>query len=110
MTDKQFDFIMKSVLQIVKDALALAIATTKDIIAENTSLLEEKRKQLDNKETEISRLDYYYEQFVSWADEFDNATPERKRMILCSLFKVITVGKDYKIDVLLDNSYEQFIA
>ena len=92
-----------------EDALALAI-TTKDRIAETTSLLEEKRKQLDNKVTEISKLDYYYEQFVSWADEFDNATPERKRMILCSLFKVITVGKDYKIEVLLDNSYEQFIA
>ena len=76
----------------------------------SAALIEEKKNYLDNKEAEMVKLDYYYEQFVSWADEFDNASAERKRMILCTLFKRITVGKDYRIEVLLDNSYEQFIA
>ena len=93
-----------------EDALALAITTTKDKIVDRTALIEEKKNHLDNKEAEMVKLDYYYEQFVSWADEFDNASAERKRMILCTLFKRITVGKDYRIEVLLDNSYEQFIA
>ena len=39
-----------------------------------------------------------------------NASAERKRMILCTLFKEITIGKGYKIEILMDNSYEQFIA
>lgn len=68
------------------------------------------KKQLDNKQTNISNLDYYYDQFVSWADEFDEASPERKRMILCTLFKEILVGKGYKIQILMDSTYEQFIA
>lgn len=93
-----------------EDALALAIATTKDRIEEQTAVLEEKRSQLDNKQADVLKLDYYYEQFVSWADEFDNASQERKRMILCTLFKEISVGKDYKIEILMDNSYQQFIA
>ena len=93
-----------------EDALALAITTTKERIADSTALLEEKKSQLDNKEADMLKLDYYYEQFVSWADEFDNASPERKRMILCTLFKEISVGKGYRIEVLLDNSYQQFIA
>lgn len=95
---------------ITEDALALAITTTKERIADSTALLEEKKSQLDNKEADMLKLDYYYEQFVSWADEFDNASPERKRMILCTLFKEISVGKGYRIEVLLDNSYQQFIA
>ena len=66
-----------------EDALALAITTTKDKIVDSTALIEEKKNHLDNKEAEMVKLDYYYEQFVSWADEFDNASAERKRMILC---------------------------
>ena len=65
-----------------EDALALAIATTKDKIADSAALIEEKKNYLDNKEAEMVKLDYYYDQFVSWADEFDNASAERKRMIL----------------------------
>ena len=79
-------------------------------IENNVSLIEEKRYQLNHKEADIKKLDYYYQQFISWADEFDNASAERKRMILCTLFKEITIGKGYKIELLMDNSYEQFIA
>ena len=34
---------------------------------------------------------------------------ERKKMIICTLFKEITVGKGYKIEILMDSSYEQFL-
>lgn len=93
-----------------EEALSLAIDTAKAKIENNVSLIEEKRYQLNHKEADIQKLDYYYQQFVSWADEFDNASAERKRMILCTLFKEITIGKGYKIELLMDNSYEQFIA
>lgn len=93
-----------------EEALSLAIDTAKAKIENNVSLIEEKRYQLNHKEADIQKMDYYYQQFVSWADEFDNASAERKRMILCTLFKEITIGKGYKIELLMDNSYEQFIA
>lgn len=60
-----------------EDALALAITATKERIADNVALIEEKKKQLDNNEADMLKLDYYYEQFVSRADGYDNASPER---------------------------------
>ena len=51
-----------------------------------------------------------YNQFKSWADEFDTATLEQKKMIACHLFKRIEVGRDYKISVELNMSYQQFCS
>lgn len=101
---------IKSNAFVTEEALSLAIDTAKAKIENNVNLIEEKRYQLNHKEADIQKMDYYYQQFVSWADEFDNASAERKRMILCTLFKEITIGKGYKIELLMDNSYEQFIA
>lgn len=49
-----------------------------------------------------------YNQFKSWADEFDTATLEQKKMIACQLFKRIEVGRDYNISVELNMTYQQF--
>lgn len=91
------------------DVLSMAIENTKSKIADNVKQIAEKENQLNNKETDMKKIDFYYEQFISWADEFDNASQERKIMIICTLFKEITVGKGYKIEILMDSSYEQFL-
>ncbi len=80
----------------------MAIENTKSKIADNVKQIAEKENQLNNKETDMKKIDFYYEQFISWADEFDNASQERKKMIICTLFKEITVGKGYKIEILMD--------
>ncbi|MCM1234958.1 MAG: hypothetical protein NC489_33080 [Ruminococcus flavefaciens] len=51
-----------------------------------------------------------YNQFKSWTEEFDTATLEQKKMIACHLFKRIEVGRDYKISVELNMSYQQFCS
>ena len=51
-----------------------------------------------------------YNQFKSWAEEFDTATLEQKKMISCNLFKRIEVGRDYKITVELNMTYQQFCS
>lgn len=91
------------------DILSMAIEDTKSKIANNVKLISEKEKQLDHKEDEMKKIDFYYEEFIGWANEFDSSTPERKKMIICTLFKEITVGKGYEINCLMDSSYEQFI-
>lgn len=91
------------------DVLSMAIETTKGKIADNVQRIAEKQNQLNDKETDMSKIDYYYEEFVSWADEFDNAPAERQRMIICKLFKEILVGKGYSVQILMDSSYEQFL-
>lgn len=49
-----------------------------------------------------------YKQFKSWAEEFDSAILEQKKMIACQLLKRVEVGRDYKISVELNMSYSQF--
>lgn len=49
-----------------------------------------------------------YKEFKSWAEEFDAACMEQKKMIACKLFKRIEVGKGYKVSVELNMTYQQF--
>ena len=70
--------------------------------------------QLELKEEEIQKkkgidlITPAYNQFKSWAEEFDSATLEQKKMIACHLFKRIEVGRDYQITVELNMTYQQF--
>ena len=66
--------------------------------------------RLANQQTAMGKLDYYYSQFRTWADEFENSTMEQKKMIVCQLVKEIRVSRGYKIDIVFDINYEQFIA
>ena len=52
---------------------------TKNKLNENAAYLAQKRHQHSCKEEEMGKIDYHYEQFRSWADEFDSASPERKK-------------------------------
>ena len=92
------------------DVLSMAIENTKIKLNENVSCLAEKRHQLSCKEEEMGKIDYHYDQFRGWADEFDSASPERKKMIICTLFKEINVGRGYEVEILMNGSYEQFVA
>ena len=49
-----------------------------------------------------------YTQFVSWAEEFRQATLEQKRMILSQLIDSVEIGRGYEIRVKMNGSYEQF--
>ena len=55
------------------------------------------------------QLDICYDQFIDWADEFHNASRERKRMIICELFNRIEVGTGYIINMILNPNYAQFL-
>ena len=49
-----------------------------------------------------------FSRFKSWADEFDNATLEQKKMIAGQLFKRVEVGRNYKIHIVMNMTYRQF--
>ena len=66
-------------------------------------MLEEKKELLKN-------LDFRYNQFLSWANEFEDASMEEKKMIICQLIKSIKVSKDYKMEVEFNVSYQQFFS
>lgn len=96
--------------QFSADMLSLSIKSTEDEISENNKLIYECDTKLEQQAEVLSKLDYYYNQFVSWADEYDNATNEQKKMIICQLITEIKIGKGYNIEIEFNSSYKQFFG
>ena len=92
------------------EILSMAIEKCKQKIVDDNNEIQELKLRMENQEDEMGKIDYYYNQFVSWADEFDKASLERKRMIVNSLFSEVAVAKDYEITILMNATYQQFIA
>ena len=92
------------------DMLSMAIEKCKQNIVDNSVEIQELHQRLENQEEELKRIDYYYSQFKSWADEFDKATLERKRMIADELLSEVSVGKGYEVSILMNATYQQFIS
>lgn len=58
----------------------------------------------------MKKLDYYYDQFNSWAEEYETATMEQKKIIVCQLIKEINVSKGYVLDIVFNLNYQQFLS
>ena len=43
-------------------------------------------------------------------DEFENATLEERKMIICQLVREVNVSRGYGLDIVLDLNYEQFLS
>lgn len=55
-------------------------------------------------------LSIEYDQFQSWAEEFEEASLEQKKMIICQFIREINVSRGYELDIVLDINYEQFLT
>ena len=92
------------------DVLAMSINSTKTEIENVDKKIAECDRELEEKSEVISKLDYYYEQFIAWANEFDKATQEQRKMIICQLIDEINVGRGYNIEIKMNASYGQFFS
>lgn len=90
--------------------LSQAISTIKERVAESEEKLAGLKTEEAQKKQGIDMIAPAYNQFKSWAEEFDTATLEQKKMIAGNLFKRIEVGRDYKITVELNMTYQQFCS
>ncbi|MDE5588600.1 MAG: recombinase family protein [Acetatifactor sp.] len=88
--------------------LTQALQTVKKRIEESEIQLERLKEEEAQKKQGIEMVTPAYKQFKSWAEEFDSATLEQKKMIACQLLKRVEVGRDYKISVELNMTYSQF--
>ena len=88
--------------------LTQAIRVLKERITETKQQLAELREEEESKQRGVEMITPTYNQFKSWADEFDTASMEQKKMIACQLFRRIEVGRDYVISVELNMTYQQF--
>ena len=62
-----------------------------------------------NEAAEIRKLCTYYDDFRGWAEEFDAAPLEMKRMILSHLIDRVEVGRKYQVTIKLNMEYQQFL-
>ena len=92
------------------DVLSMSINSTKSEIAETDRLLNDCDNELNQQTDMVNKLDYYYEQFITWADEFKNASNEQRKMIICQLIDKIKVGRGYNIEIEFNSSYKQFFG
>lgn len=88
--------------------LTQAIQTVKKRIEDAGIQLEKLKEEEAQKKQGIEMVTPAYKQFKSWAEEFDTATMEQKKMIACQLLKRVEVGRDYTISVELNMTYSQF--
>ena len=61
------------------------------------------------KAAEIRKLHTYYDDFRGWAEEFDAASLEMKRMILSHLIDRVEVGRKYQVTIKLNMEYQQLL-
>jgi len=88
--------------------LSQAIQILKDRILDNQAALTELERE-EREETErTQKVIPAYKEFKSWADEFDMASLEQKKMIVCQLFRRIEISRGYKITVEMNMTYQQF--
>ena len=92
------------------DILSASIENTNALLRQKEAELNDINYKLANQQNAMGKLDYYYSQFRTWADEFDNSTMEQKKMIVCQLVKEIRIARGYEIEIVFDINYEQFIA
>lgn len=85
-------------------------ATITNGTASYTRQLHECECDLEQQSDMVDKLDCYYQQFVTWADEFENASLEQRKMIICQLIDSIKVGRGYEISIEFNSSYSQFFG
>ncbi|MCR4692696.1 MAG: recombinase family protein [Firmicutes bacterium] len=90
------------------EMLKLSINTTTAQLNEINGKIAKCEEELDKKKEMLDNLDFYYDSFAGWADEFDNAGMEQKKMIICQLINAVKVRKGYEIEIEFNMSYERF--
>ncbi len=90
------------------EQLSKAMKSLEEKIAEANLQLEKIENEFSSKKVSMEKIKPMYESFKSWAEEFENCSIERKKMIISQLISRIEIKNGYKINMELNMDYEQF--
>ena len=62
----------------------------------------------DEGQAMLDALSAQYDDIISWADMYDSASMEAKKMIVSCLIKRVDVYRDYKLHIDFNIDFEQF--
>ena len=85
-----------------------AINVIKAKIADGEKQMEELEIEINQKKDMEDTILPEYRRFENWAEEFDTAIIEQKKMIACQLFERIELGKNYNITLHMNGTYQMF--
>ena len=70
--------------------------------------LEAAQAAYDEGQAVLASLNAQYDDIISWADMYDTASIEAKKMIVNCLIKRVEVYRDYKLHIDFNIDFEQF--
>ena len=59
--------------------------------------IEKARMDKQNQKDTAAQIEDFYKEFKGWADEYESAALERRRVILSQLFSRIEIGRGYEV-------------
>lgn len=87
-----------------------AINVIKERVACGEEQLEKLESDMLEKKEMVEAVLPAYRRFKSWAEEFDSANLEQKKMIACQIFDRIEIGKGYQLIIHMNVTYKQFCS
>lgn len=92
-----------------QDTLAGLIRDSEAKCSELRNQHEEAEAAVLNEEQLLNHLTSQYEELISWADLYDHATFEAKKMIVNCMIRRVEVFRDYKLNVEFNFDLNQFL-
>lgn len=86
------------------------INVVKERVANGEEQLERLESDMLEKKEMVEAVLPAYRRSKSWAEEFDSADLEQKKMIDCQIFDRIELGKGYQLTIHMNVTYKQFCS
>ena len=103
------------IIKVIRGESKLTAELLTGLIEETTqkiALAEEETQAANARyETAVSsskQVEKDYAQLLSWADIYEHSSLPEKKMIVANLIKKVTVGRDYKIEIEFNFTYDEF--
>ena len=90
------------------ELLSKSIKNVEAQIAERNEKLETLSNDITDKKSSMQKVKPLYERFKGWSEEFSECTNEQKKMIISQIIDRIEIGRDYKVNFVLNMTYKQF--
>ena len=91
-----------------KELLSSLIAEAEAKCQELQENMETAQAAYDEGKTVLASLNAQYDDIISWAEMYDTASMEAKKMIVNCLIKRVEVYRDYKLHIDFNIDFEQF--
>ena len=91
-----------------KELLGSMVAEAETKCLEVQRQFEEAQAAYDEGQAVMASLSAQYDDIISWADMYDAASFEAKKMIVNCLIKRVEVYRDYKLHIDFNIDFEQF--